>query len=61
MAKVYVDKDLCIGCGACTGIACESFEFGDDGLAVVIDDSVNDEVREALECCPTGAIEIEED
>ncbi|EPZ59363.1 ferredoxin [[Clostridium] sordellii ATCC 9714] len=32
--KAFVDKDVCIGCGACTGICPEIFEMEDDGLAV---------------------------
>ena len=31
--KAKVNKDICIGCGACTAIACNFFEIGDDGLA----------------------------
>ena len=34
MKKVTVNKDLCIGCGACTGIAADVFSFDDDGKAV---------------------------
>ncbi len=60
MSKVYVDKDLCIGCGACTGIASENFELGDDGLAEVTNEEITDNVKEASACCPTDAIKIEE-
>lgn len=58
MAKVSVNKDLCIGCGACTGICPSCFAIGDDGKAEVIaqpaegDASVND----AVASCPVGAI-----
>ena len=64
MNKVIVDKDKCIGCGACVGLVDQVFEFGDDGLAQVKDDvdfanmdeSLVDEVKDAIEGCPTEAI-----
>ncbi len=60
MAKIVVDKNLCIGCGACTGIASETFTIGDDGLAEVINNKITDEAKTAVECCPVGAIKTEE-
>lgn len=63
--KTNVNKDLCIGCGACAAIVPEVFDIGEDGLAEAIVDSVKDEltddVRDAAEGCPTSAIEVEED
>lgn len=61
MEKIVVDKDLCIGCGACAAFCPETFEIGDDLLAEVIDNKVTDEATEALENCPTDAIKIEDD
>lgn len=62
--KAKVNKDVCIGCGACTTIASSVFEFGDDGLAEVIKHEITEDEKEdvidASESCPTGAIEIEE-
>ena len=56
-----VNKDLCIGCGACQAVAPEVFEIEDDGLASVIVEEISDEVKEdaldAKEGCPTNAIE----
>ena len=60
MTKVKVDKDKCIGCGACTAIAPDVFEFDDDGLAKAVKEEVNDEVKTAAEGCPTEAITVEE-
>ena len=59
--KFKVDKDLCIGCGACASICDEVFEIKDDGYAEAIDKEItDDEVKEnaisAMEGCPTGAI-----
>ena len=30
--KAFVDRDLCIGCGACTSIAQEVFELDNEGI-----------------------------
>ena len=59
--KLEVNKDLCIGCGACQATAPNVFEIDDDGLAKVKIDEVIEEDKEdaidALEGCPTSAIE----
>ena len=59
--KVKVNKELCIGCGACQSIVPEIFEIEDDGLATAKDEVINDNIKEdvidALEGCPTSAIE----
>ena len=33
--KVKVNKDACIGCGACAAICDEVFEINDEGLSEV--------------------------
>ena len=59
--KLKVDKDICIGCGACAAIAPEVFEIDDEGLATTIVDEVADEVKDdaidAKDGCPVSAIE----
>ncbi len=62
--KVKVNEENCIGCGYCEGICDEVFSL-EDGVSHVIVDEVpveyEDNVRDALEGCPTSAIEeIEE-
>lgn len=59
--KFKVDKDMCIGCGACQSLCEEVFEIGDDGYAEAKDEEITDEqVKEnavnAMESCPTNAI-----
>lgn len=68
--ETKVNKDLCIGCGACATIVPDVFQIGDDGLAEAITENENlvakvpdefmDDVRDAAEGCPTSAIEVEE-
>lgn len=58
----YVEKDACIGCGACPSICPEIFKMDDDGLATTIKEqvpeSLEESVQEAAESCPTEAIII---
>jgi ferredoxin len=68
--KARVKKDTCIGCGACTVIASNFFQIGDDGLAEAINpidsnekigevsEDEKENVIDASESCPTGAIEV---
>ena len=37
MEDFVVDKNVCIGCGACAAVASNTFEIGDDGLAEAIE------------------------
>ena len=59
--NLKVNKDLCIGCGACQAACPEVFEIEDDGLAHakvdVVPDEVEDDAIDAKEGCPTNAIE----
>ena len=56
-----INKDLCIGCGACQAVCPEVFEIEDDGLATVIVEEISEDLKEdaldAKEGCPTDAIE----
>ena len=59
--ELKINKDLCIGCGACQAVCPEVFEIEDDGLAYAKVNEVPEEFEEdaidAKEGCPTGAIE----
>lgn len=69
--KVRVNSDSCIGCGACCAICEEVFEINDEGLSQVkvikdengnekeveITEEITQDCIEAIESCPTGAIE----
>jgi ferredoxin len=66
MKKVVVVKDACIGCGSCAAIAPDVFEMTDEGFAQVkenidfenMDEEQEKDVMDALEGCPTSAIEF---
>ena len=57
--KANVDKDTCIGCGACPSICPEVFSMDDDGLAKAIDSEIPEDVQEARDGCPVDAIDID--
>lgn len=64
--KVKVNKDACISCGACVAICEDVFEMNDDGISTVKQNPIKkefiNEVIDAIDSCPTGAIEkIEEE
>ncbi len=59
---INVDRDLCIGAAPCVAIAQDVFQLDDDGKAIVIGPSVDDEqTRLAAESCPTRAIFLYDD
>ncbi len=62
--KAKVNRDACIGCGACASICPDVFELDDEGLSVVISDEIEkdkqEDAKDAKDTCPTSAIEIEE-
>lgn len=58
MKNVIVDKEKCIGCGACIAIDPAHFDFSDEGYSEVIsNNNLNtDELKNAMDSCPTNAI-----
>ena len=58
--KVKILEDNCISCGYCEGV-CDQVFAVEDGFSHVIVDSVpeecTDNVQDAIENCPTSAIE----
>ena len=61
--KVILNRDACIGCGACAAMCDEVFTINDEGLSEVIVEEVDADkeqaVQDAVDACPTGAIEAE--
>ncbi len=63
--RVKVDEDLCIGCGICEGTVPAVFSLENGPAAEVVMDPVTpnyeNDVRQAAEDCPEGAILLEEE
>jgi ferredoxin len=60
--KASVDQDSCIGCGLCCGLEPSVFFMNDSGKAEActeIPKGSEDEVQQAGDTCPVGAISIE--
>ena len=56
--KIEIDRDLCIGDGACCGEAPNTIEMDDENIAVVTDADAHtpEEVLQAAQVCPVDAI-----
>jgi ferredoxin len=56
--RAEVDRDRCLGTGACAYTAPHVFAIGDDSKAAVIGpvDAADESVRDAVEECPTAAL-----
>ncbi len=61
--KIIVDQGRCTGLGICESLAPDHFEINEDGELVLLDATVSDsdleEVRSAVEGCPTEALRIQ--
>jgi ferredoxin len=59
--QVIVDREACMGSGNCVYWAPAVFDLDDDGVAIVRGDATGheDEVRQAVQNCPTKAIQFE--
>jgi len=53
---VKVDKEKCIGCGACVSVCPKVFEMGEDNKARVKAQKNIPCVKEAIDSCPVDAI-----
>jgi ferredoxin len=62
--RVRVNEDRCCGAGQCALVAPKVFDQRDDGIVRLLDASPPERlyaaVREAVDVCPAGAIEIDE-
>ena len=64
MSRIEVDRERCVGSGACEALAPDVFEVDDDGVLVVhrsepADDELSD-VQDAVQACPTRALSLAE-
>lgn len=62
--RVEVDRDRCLGSGACEYTAPHVFAVGDDGVTAVIgpvtgpDGEPDEKVRDAVAECPVAALRL---
>jgi ferredoxin len=59
--KATIDRDGCIGCGACADTCPEVFRMTDDGLAEVYGEVSDDnfyDTKEAEANCPVSVITV---
>ncbi len=58
--SVVIDRELCMGSGLCITYAPGTFEHDEEARAVLRTPTTDnvDEVRSAVEACPTGAIQL---
>ncbi len=63
IAKIYVDRDLCIGAASCVAIAPGVFALDDDNKAYVVSPEGADQetILLAAQSCPTKAIILYEE
>lgn len=58
MAKITVDEEICIGCGACVSACPECFELNEDGKSKVIAEVCDCDLAEVALNCPVQAITV---
>jgi ferredoxin len=62
--NISVDKEECIGCGACVAV-CDNFELDDENIAVPKNPIIQEEELEsnqsAVDACPKQCINIDEE
>lgn len=62
--NVKVERDRCMGSGACVFEAPEVFDQDDEGIVVLLtekpEQSVLDKARAAAEVCPVACISVDE-
>ena len=59
--KVTVDKETCIGCGACVAACEEVFELKDGKAVPKTPETDKDCAKEAADICPVEAIKVEKE
>lgn len=60
--RISVDREKCTGLGICESLSPEVFEIDEDGALVLkaetVPDELFDEVRQAVDGCPTAALRL---
>ena len=63
---VKIDNEKCLGCGSCVSFTDQKiFDFNDEGRVCVVAKNIPedemDNVKSAIDSCPTSAIYFEEE
>ncbi len=63
MPEISVDRSRCLGSGMCIVYAPETFAHDEQTKAIVVDPDGDpvDAIRNAVEACPTGALQLVND
>lgn len=56
---ISVDKNTCIGCGACVSLCPQGFKLNDDNKSEPISQDNVDCAKNAAESCPVQSIKVE--
>ena len=59
IARIEIDRELCIGVASCIGIAPEAYDLDEENIAIVRDEwkTLDDDVlMQSAEVCPVNAI-----
>ncbi|MGE4560514.1 MAG: ferredoxin [Desulfobulbus sp.] len=63
MQEVQIDRNECIGCGACVELCPDIFAFNDEenkAYVTIPEGGDEDCINEAIASCPTGCISYQE-
>lgn len=56
--SIKVDKELCIGCGACVALCPDAFKMNEDNKAEVVNEKEKECIKNAAGSCPVQAISV---
>ena len=56
---ITVDKNTCIGCGACVSLCPDGFKMNDEGKSEPVDQKDTECAKKAAESCPVQSIVVD--
>lgn len=61
--KIKINKEKCLGCGACAALAPNTFIIGEEGKSIVKNQTGDNEelILQTAKSCPAEAIELEDE